>query len=1379
MIVVFTPLKNKICLLIILLFITIQGRSATDGDIFYFSNLNLKDGLSQLSVLDICEDAEGFIWFATRNGLNRYDGEHFTVYKHDNNDPSTISDSHIRVLLSDTCNNRIWAGTGNGLNCIDLHTHQVTSYLIDKYPAIPGRAIISLSQDKNHNIWIGTRNGLCLWEAETGEIVNVKLSSLLDGEPIIALYTDTRNRLYIGTNTRGLFQYDEDLQLISHLTTETVPALSDNSITSIFEDSQHQIWIGTLSAGVNKWNTQEGKITPFTSANSGLNIESIRCFSEQNGKLMIGTFNGLGILDLATDRITPYNNFDIKKGNLSHYSVYSLYVDQIGTLWVGTYSGGVNYSNPLNSRFTFYHPQAADSQELLGIYGAMDYDAKGNLWIATEGEGLLQFDPVTKESRNYLIDKSPQGPYNKNIIKSVWAEGDIIWCGTNNGAIYRFHVPDKRFTLYYQFEKESTRGIYSLFRDDDDSWWVGTTSQKGLVKLTKDKRIIEEFPVKQDSSFSLSSIRSFLELRDGIYLIGTRTRGLFKYDIHQKTLENYNISQASASHRLQNNYITTIKRCSNGDIWIGTFGGGLYLYDEYKGILKYLTTENGLPNNNVYAIEEYQNTLWVSLDNGIGEINTATYEIILHNCFNGSEILEFTPQASYTLPNGEVYFSGSNGFLSFNPRRLVLNKHVPPVVFTNFSVNNQLISPGDKSRILNQVVNDTDEVVLQYNQGNFSIAYCALNYIYHEQNQYAYRLIGHDEGWNQVGTRKEAFYTNIAPGEYTFQVIASNNDNIWNETGKRLRIKILPPWWKTPLAYISYLILFLTVTSILTYYMHSKRKLEQNLRIKQIERQQLEEFHQTKVRLFTNFSHELRTPLTLIISPLEELLKQVELFPVIKQKLDLVFKNSQRLLLLVNQLMDLQKNQAGRLKLKVASSDLNAFFSEMYLAFKQIAEKNQVNFRFEGPSRELPTYFDANLLEKVIFNLLSNAFKFTKVGDTVDLSLASITGEDLKRNYTRLLFDDSTLAEAENYILFKVSDTGKGIPKKDQMHVFTPFYQAENNDQAVNSGTGIGLSLVQSIVRLHHGVIDMQNNQPKGTVFTIVLPMDKNAYSEEDQIAATDAPLFKEEDATPAASTVPPVLSNKKILIVEDNHEIRHYLRTTLEAHYHIIESDNGADAFDLVMKEFPDLVLSDIMMPGTDGLELCALIKNDMQTCHIPVILLTARTMVMHIKEGYLSGADDYIIKPFHTDVLLVRIHNLLSLRDKLKSTYGKHFSLEAMGIDTTTSAEDKFMQKFFSIVEKHLSNPDLKADVICEEMALSRTNFYRKIKAVSELSPNDLIKNKRLEVGARMLIETDMNVSEVSMATGFSTLAYFTKSFKMAYEVSPTEYIRRMKKD
>ena len=820
----------------------------------------------------------------------------------------------------------------------------------------------------------------------------------------------------------------------------------------------------------------------------------------------------------------------------------------------------------------------------------------------------------------------------------------------------------------------------------------------------------------------------------------------------------YSTEEKEPSRKLENNYITGILRKKNGEIWIGTFGAGIYQYQEGKGIIRHIGAKEGLANEEVYTLVEYNQNIWASIDNGITEINTKTGKVHTYDCFAGLETLEFTPQGGICLPNGEVYVSGSNGFLSFTPRSLIKNNMMPPVVLTRLTVNNKVVQPGDKSQLLETNPDDAETVTLAYNQNNFSIAYCALNYILHEQNQYAYKLIGHDQDWNHVGTRKEAFYTNIAPGKYTFHVIASNNDGVWNSQGKTLEIVILSPWWKTTWAYIIYALLFIGITYTIGYYMYSKHKLELNLRMRQMEKQRMEEFHQTKIRLFTNFSHELRTPLTLIISPIDELVRQAEVPLFIKTKLDLVLKNARRLLLLVNQLMDLQKNQSGSLTLKLTHSDLNAFLLEIYYTFKQIAESKQITFQYEAPEGEIPVYFDQSLLEKAIFNLLSNAFKFTSLGETVSLRL--ITAPD-------------------NRIIIQVADTGKGIPENARTHIFDPFYQV-NTPQTVNdnvNGTGIGLSLTQSIVHLHHGTISVDSNQPKGSIFTIILPNNEQVQPTEEDTKNTQPEDVQEEQAVVGQALDSeeelPFLKGKTILLVEDNEDIRSYVKEHLERHYRILEADNGSEAFNIVLKEFPDLVVTDIMMPGVDGLELCSMIKNDLQTGHIPVILLTARTMVMHVKEGFLSGADDYIVKPFNIDVLLIRIYNLLTQREKLKSMYGKNFSLQSMGIEAS-SADDKFMQKLFEIIESHLANPDLKVELICDEMGFSRSNFYRKLKAVTDLSLNDLIRHKRLEVAAQLLKETDMNITEVSIATGFSTLAYFTKCFKATYGVSPTEYIK-----
>lgn len=1381
-----TPKKQTYSLtLLLFFFLSLSGYSplhAKENRVFNFSTLNLNNGLSQLSVLDICQDAKGYIWFATRNGLNKYDGEQFTVYKHSNYDHNSLSDNHITKLLPDDTRGGLWVGTNNGLNYINQKTNVISRYQTGDYPGLPSNSILSFSLNQSGKLWVGTRLGLCYWIPESQTFETLTFDGLLKEEPITSLYTDQQGLLYIGTHNKGLLVCDKNLNILQRLDKNSRPALSDNAISCIFEDSNRQLWIGTDMKGLNKWSADRKTISTLLQDNSGLTDNYIRCLQEQDQQLIIGTFDGLSILHLANDSITKYNKFEANHNSLSHFSVRSLHIDRAGTLWVGTYSGGVNYYHPLNNRFVFYHPLEENQQKLYNIFGPMVYSSQ-SLWIGTEGGGLLQFDPVTKRYANYLLEDRPVGMYNKNIIKSLIVKGEYIWCGTNNGGLYRFHIPTKRFSLIYQFPQKNL-GIYTIYQDANENIWLGTTSRQGLVKITKEKKVINEFPIgSRNETISFSSIRAFLPLREHVYLIGTRSFGLYEYDAQKRTLIHYSTEEKNVSRKLGNNYITSILKKKNGEIWIGTFGAGLYQYQEGKGIVRHIGAEDGLTNEEVYSLIEYNQNIWASIDNGIAEVNTRTGQIYPYDCFAGLETLEFTPQGGICLSNGEVYFSGSNGFLSFTPRSLIKNNRMPPVVLTQLTINNKIVQPGDPTQILETNPDDTETITLTYNQNNFSIAYCALNYILHEQNQYAYQLAGHDKEWNYVGSRKEAFYTNIAPGKYTFHVIASNNDGIWNQKGKTLEIVILSPWWKTIWAYAIYTLLTIGILYIIGYYMRSKHKLELNLQMRQMEKLRMEEFHQTKIRLFTNFSHELRTPLTLIISPIDELARQAEVAPFIKNKLELVLKNARRLLLLVNQLMDLQKNQNGSLTLHLTSSDLNAFLLEIYYTFKQIAESKQISFHYEAPKGELAVHFDQSLLEKAVFNLLSNAFKFTAPGEAVYLRLRMVSGKEaLQQQYEKTLSGDPAFcisSDAKNYYIIQVTDTGKGIPETARAHVFDAFYQV-NNAQSANdnvNGTGIGLSLTQSIVHLHHGAISVDANSPKGSIFTIILPDNERLQPTEEAESYSLPESEREEQAvvtqTEEQSETLPFVAGKTILLVEDNEDIRNYVKEHLERHYRVLEAENGAKAFDIVLQEFPDLVVTDIMMPGVDGLELCAMIKNDLQTGHIPVVLLTARTMVMHVKEGFLSGADDYIVKPFNVDVLLVRIYNLLVQREKLKSLYAKNFSLQSMGIETA-STDDKFMQKLFEIIKKHLANPDLKVDLICDEMGFSRSNFYRKIKAVTDLSLNDLIRHKRLEVAAQLLKDSDMNVTEVSVATGFSTLAYFTKCFKSAYGVSPTEYIK-----
>lgn len=1342
-------------------------------EVFYFSALNLKDGLSQMSVLKICQDSKGYMWFATRNGLNKYDGEKFTVYWHSNQDSLSLTDNHITSLLEDSRGN-LWVGTVNGLNRIDLKTernyryHKTSSAL-----SLSSDNVLSLYEDDKKRLWVGTNNGISLYIPEYDAFQHIGLNGLLVREGVNVITQDSRKRFLIGTATKGLVVCNEDMKYIRSFTKSTPGAsLTDNKVSAIFEDSRGQLWVGTNKQGLNRVDIDRSRIANYTRNNSRLPDNNIRCFCERDGKLIIGTFAGLCMLDIGSYEFTPYKNYNLKEGSLSHFSVYSTFIDRSGTLWVGTYAGGVNYYNAYNNRFVFHDP-VLETNSLFGIFGSMEATSDGWIWIATEGGGLLGYDVRNKKFQHYLLEKNTEVINHRNIIKSLMPEGDKLWCGTNNGHIYQFDIRSRTFRSYYHFPEEY--GIYVIDRDSLNNLWVGTTGKTGLFCFSPDGERKNTFLLSDSTTVSFNSIRSFLELRKGVYLVGTRSDGLFKLDLLKNRVERYH-TNGEGNFYLGNDYVSFIMRDSKCRYWIGTFGGGLHRFDEEKGVVRQITTEQNLADDNICSVvESNDHKLWISTSNGISEYDPESGNINNYNSSSEIQVREFTPNGVAKLSGGELYFSGNNGILSFYPGRLVKNTFLPPVVLKELVVNNQTIRPGDETGILRFSLDDTPAIELQYNQNNLSISYGALNYVFPEQNRFAYRLLGYDKDWTYAGSRKEAFYTNLNPGVYTFEVKAANNDGLWNREGKSLQIEIRPSVWRNPLAYTIYGILAALVFALITYYRHVKRRLEQDLNIKQFEQQKLEEFHQAKIRLFTNFSHELRTPLTLIINPLEEILKRVDLNAGLRESLRLANRNAQRLLLLVNQLLDLRKNQSGNMEIRVSEENLFPFVQEIYFAFKQIADNKRVDFTFEPEKKHIDAWIDRSLFEKVIFNLLSNAFKYTEEGEKVTLRL-SACGEDEARRLAGQRAKD--LPSAVSYVCLEVCDTGRGIPKAEMEHIFDPFYRLQRDQEERQvTGTGIGLSLTYSVVSLHHGIIGVEANLPKGTCFRVIVPVNKQLFTPE-QLKPVEA-VLPENGESKADLPVHEKSGRKKytLLLVEDNKEIRRYMKEYFIGFYRVLEAGNGAEAFEKVTEDMPDLVVSDIMMPKMDGLEFCALLKKDLRTGHIPVILLTARAMVMQMKDGFQAGADDYMVKPFHIDLLHCRIEALLAQREKLRELYGKKFTIDAMGIDIC-SADDRFMQKFFEVIENNISNPQLNVDILCEGVGLSRTNLYRKLRAVTDLSPVELIRNKRMEVAVKLLETTELTISEISTHVGFNSHAYFTNSFKTIYGLTPKEYIQHKKK-
>ena len=1355
---------------ILFLILSVLTLYAEKTNYLYSFNSDLNEGISQLSVMTIYQDSRGYLWFATKNGLNRFNGKEYKIYHREDGNEQSLSNNSVTSITEDQ-EGYLWVGTNNGLNRIDLNTNEIKRYNLETNGLV-ANSISTVYTDRSGCLWVGTWEGLNRYNREGDHFEYIPIEDDTERAMIVTLLEDSSGRFWIGTRNKGLLLCDHQMNLISQFTSESknMP-LNNNNITSIYEDDKKQIWVGCKNSGLNKINLRDNEVTSYTNLNSGLSNNSVRCIIEWQGKLLIGTFDGIFDLDKATERIVKVAGYDDINKSLSHYSVYCFCVDRDKTLWVGTFAGGVNYLNKFTNRFVLHKPQ----EELnirTGIYGAITYESPEDLWIATEGYGLLNYNKRTNESHYYLIDPSVRFAFNTNIIKSVFYEDGYVWCGTTKGEIYKFNIKTKKFSLYHQYPIEYS--IYSIIRDHNGVLWVGGASTEfGLTCFVNDS-LVTTFYNNVDEPIYFSNVRCILEEEDGVFLLGSTAEGLLRFDTHKKQLTKYSNEASVEKYRIPNSYISAIVRTKSGEIWGSTYGGGIFQLDESKAIRRIMTVREGLLDNNICTlVESSDQRLWMSTVNGLIMFDPAKDEVRNYHRHNGIDIREFTLHSGIALPDGSLCFAGSNGFVTFHVEAMDKNNNIPPVVLEQLSVNNHPVEVGDESAILDKVLDGMETIRLAYNENNFSITYQALNYIYATQNQYAYKLEGYDTDWNYVGERNSAFYTNLSPGKYVFLVKASNNDGVWNEEGRSLIIIVQPPLWRTWYAYLFYVIALAAIIYGILYYVNIKRNLEAGLKMKQLEKQKQEEFHQAKIRLFTNFSHELRTPLMLIITPFEELVKRVDIPAELHDKLSIIYKNAQKLLLLVNQLMDLHKNQAGSMDLKVSEGDICEYIKEIYYAFNQIALTNEVKFTLNCTPKTINGWFDKSLLEKVVFNLLSNAFKYTASGESVLMEVSEVTLKELDPKRTDGLYKD----ENSQYVILKVKDSGKGIEEGEADKIFTPFYQIPETSGINLSGTGIGLSLVYTIVQLHRGVIYVDHTETKGACFVVILPVSRSAFSEE-QIESREIDKIAEITNTEDISVSLPVTENKdqpkyKILLVEDDKDVRDYLKKSLEAEYIVIEAADGVRAYEKVVQDFPDLVLSDIMMPKRDGLELCTMIKNDIRIGHIPVILMTARSMVVHIKEGFQAGADDYIVKPFNMDVLQTRIRSLLASREQLKKLYGKRFSPDVMGIEVK-SADERFSQKLFDVIEKNISNEKLDVELLCTEIGISRANLYRKLKSITELSPMELIRNKRLEMAAKLLKESEMNVSEIASHLGFNSHSYFSNSFKAFYGCTPTEFVQ-----
>jgi ligand-binding sensor domain-containing protein/signal transduction histidine kinase/DNA-binding response OmpR family regulator len=1334
-----------------------------------FKNLSLKEGLSQSSVLSILQDKKGFLWFGTRDGLNKYDGNEFTIYRHNLEDSTSLSHNFVKILHQDLKGN-LWVGTIDGLNKYNPETNSFHKYRIETHKNNnESIAIWDIAEDSEGHLWLGTEDGLKKFNIKNGAFVQYVYNDVdkkIFNSPTRSLFITDDNQLWIKTiDYIGVYDLKTKTSKQYSYPENSATILNKNIVTKIYQDKEKNIWLG-FDSGLAILNKDADAFEFFKiKSNNTIAVEDeVRSICEDYlGNLWIGTYNGLYILNPEKTRISHYIHDENNANSLSQNSIYKIYEDIKGDMWIGTYAGGVSYFD--RSFDVFKHiPTGTNNTKLnYKVVSAIVEDENSNLWIGTEGGGVNFYNEKKGTFKYYTNNPNDPNSLSANNVKTIIQDhAGNFWIGTHLGGL-NFLNPNKRPLKFIRFKysanKEnglSNNRVISLHEDYQNNIWIGT-SGGGLNVLNVKTNVITQIADTQNTLGNLVYVIS--KTSEDQHLLVGGSNGLAKINIENKQLIPINYLGKNNSTQVSN-VVLCIYEDKNKNLWIGTEGDGLYYYETRSSKTTKYNTTNGLPNDIVYGIvPDNNNNIWLSTNYGLSRINLQSFQIKNFNESDGLQSNEFNFGAYLKSKKGELLFGGTNGFNVFNPNDIVENTFVPPVTITSFKVNNK--------PFLN-VTDSTERITLRHKQNVFNFDFVALSYSQPNKNQYAYKLEGFDSDWNYIGNKKSATYTNLDAGDYVFMVKASNNDGLWNEKGAAIPITILPAPWRTWWAYLVYAILLTIIILIIRKYSLIRIKERNELKEERLEKQRISEVNKLKLELFTNISHDFRTPLTLILGPLERLLKLENNDSFIKKQHEVMYRNASTLMELINQLLDFRKNESGKLFLTASKSNIVPFVNGIKLAFDELASAKNIDFSISSSSDDIEVWFDQTKLKKIIFNLLSNAFKFTP--DNGKISLEILTTEK------------SNKEELHDYVKIRVNDNGKGIPKANKKFIFDRFYQLGER-----SGTGIGLALTKNLVELHQGVINVKSNENKGTSFTVSLPLGNTHLSSEQMIENTENvledDLFNLEKAVYVDKEIIEIKEQSQIeeklidaslasiLIVEDNTEVRTFIKTIFTKKYNVFEAEDGKIALEVAKNQDIDLIISDVMMPVMDGIEMCNEIKTNIKTSHIPVILLTAKTAQEAQNTGYQIGADAYITKPFDASILAVRVVNLLKSRRNLIDKFKKDIILQPKEL-TITSTDELFLKKAIDIVEENLSNSEFSITDFIDQMGTSRSVLYRKLKVLTDQSISEFIKSIKLKRAAQLISKSDLNISEIAFDLGFNDLKHFRKSFQKMFNVLPSQY-------
>jgi len=1325
-----------------------------------FDHLGIEKGLSQNSVFSISQDKGGFLWFGTRYGLNRYDGYNIKVYQRALDNPNSISNNYVTSLYCDSKKN-LWVGTSSGLNLYNEQSDDFKRIINEpkNTNSLSDNTVNCIYEDKKGNVWIGTGNGLNKFvNGKSTQVIRYFSTNQNDGpyRNIRSIFEDRVGNIWLGT-ANGLLRmkFKNGAYQTTIFTNNNKPGdISDNYISKIIEDAEHHLWVGTQNGGLNLFNASTEKFRAFKHSDSeSLVNNTIRSLMlDDVGKLWIGTLDGISIMDTKTFACTNLQYEPDNRKSLSQNSVYSLYKDQNGSVWVGTYFGGANINYPYSTAFNVYNRSKSRSSINSNVISSFVEDEFKNLWVGTEGGGLNYFNQSDQSFTQFKNIPGNPNSLSSNLIKKVFIDKTgKLWIGTHAGGLNAYDSKNKTFR-HFNFDSKTQQipdEIVNITEDEKKCLWIA--SQLNGIKVSNpEKTIFRSFNLPKEYAKG-SMLKSFLVGHDQKIYIGT-TNGLFIYN--QKKAEIYAFKQKDSAGTPISYYVNCIIETRKNQIYLGTSYDGMILFDQKNSSIIRYTEKNGLPNNNVLGIlEDEKGNLWISTANGLSMFNPSTKVFKNYTVADGLPGNEFNTNAFFKSSNGEMFFGGYNGFISFYPDKIQTNIKPATIVLTDLKRFNKSVKINDEEGLLQKNISFTDQITFENDQNTFSLSFALLNFIKPEKNRYAYKLDGFEKNWNYVNT-PSATYTNLPSGSYTFLVKGINNDGVYSANTKTIKIIVNPPFYRTWWAYLFYLCLAIGILVLLLRYLLIRAVLKKE-----------KEINEHKLEFFTNISHEIRTPLTLIVGPLEKLIENTKDDPALNRDLQPIKSNADRLMNLVTELLDFRKAESGKMILRVSPGNIVKFCKEIFIAFQNMAISNNINYSFETEQDEIELYFDKVQLEKVLFNLLSNAFKFTPKSGKINLAIK----------------------QQNDFVNIQICDNGKGVPLEAQANLFNNFYQA---NPSTNIGTGLGLSLSKSIIELHHGKISFestpqQEKQPGFTCFTINLKSGKDHFKSRDFIqdyvyyddAINYHPEINQETAIDPTgkidSNLPKEQKKYSILLVEDNTEVRTFISNSLQENYTVFESEDGLKGWEAAIELIPDLIISDVMMPVMDGLELCRKLKTDERTSHIPVILLTARSAYVHQVSGFENGADAYIMKPFNLKILQLNIHNLLNARETIKRKFAQVVTLEPKNLVINTT-EQNFLNKIIQIIEDHIADPEFDVPSLSSKIGMSQPVLYKKIRALTDFSVNDFIKSLRLKKAVQMLKSGAGNISEVAYSVGFNDRKYFSIEFKKYFGKTPSEFIQ-----